>query len=697
MPNKLLLRQAFDQAVLDLNSLRNTGLLSGPWYHSTGSYTFEAGYRALQDQLGGQDNADQLYPTVRVISSPVGSGKTSFAVAFIAACVRTSPDIGCVLVLDQIEKCEEKYQELNALIPGRVALWTTEHNIHTQRDLARHQVAIVTHKHYGGKRSQNAKHWYSAFGLVPRTLTVVDERIQTMHRVDIKQTDTAEVYHRVVADNNPKSAEAAKHLHNLLRFMTDGAKLGDRNLETPITGGAAWSAARDCRWFNTEEAKEYMERPPAGACRDEHWAADQSQLEAVFEFGLALAMNYAFVCRKKGSADDTGETTHFIGYRHKFALPWGSLVLDATAAIDGVTRLCSDWERLEPVNDAQYHNLIVRHTPSIHTGKLKNYIQSPKNRKLFVRWMEQVITKYVRPGAKALIICRKDLLDSYGDVPKQEGSEVFHWNVNDRLCATLNWGAGVGSNTYREATTVLCFDEFYLPKDAAICTAQGLRGHEATEGDLSEMKTLNSKAAAVDLIWDGWLDKHLKQMALRGSARIIDDQGACAPQTLIITTHRPGLKKRMQRLFPGCKFITDPPLGNSEGIASGAMPKHRRQRKDTGRRPMLDQVVEWLSTVPEGVTRVGLNDAAKRLKMQPRDLSKNIGRTLERLVEALARIGWRYVSNKGCKGSWFERVLAPEPLSSFADSGPAADLRKYPQASRFRPRTPFGQIPSKAL
>jgi hypothetical protein len=134
------------------------------------------------------------------------------------------------------------------------------------------------------KRSQNAKHWYSALGLVPRTLTVVDERIQTLHRVDIKQTDAAEVYHRVAADNNPKSAEAAKHLHNLLRFMTDRAKLGGRNLETPITGGAAWSAARDCRWFNTEEAKKYMERPPAGACRDEHWAADQSQLEAVFEF-----------------------------------------------------------------------------------------------------------------------------------------------------------------------------------------------------------------------------------------------------------------------------------------------------------------------------------------------------------------------------------------------------------------------------
>ena len=51
------------------------------WCQSTTSYTFEAGYRTLQDSLDKPRRTKQRYPTVRVISSPVGSGKTSFAVA----------------------------------------------------------------------------------------------------------------------------------------------------------------------------------------------------------------------------------------------------------------------------------------------------------------------------------------------------------------------------------------------------------------------------------------------------------------------------------------------------------------------------------------------------------------------------------------------------------------------------------------
>jgi hypothetical protein len=34
LPDRQALGQAFDQAVLDLNTLRNTDLLSGPWYQS---------------------------------------------------------------------------------------------------------------------------------------------------------------------------------------------------------------------------------------------------------------------------------------------------------------------------------------------------------------------------------------------------------------------------------------------------------------------------------------------------------------------------------------------------------------------------------------------------------------------------------------------------------------------------------------
>jgi hypothetical protein len=209
LPNKEVLRAAYDQAIRELP---HADLLSGPWYQKTAQHIFEAGYRALQDslELKTKRQAKQLRPTIRVISSPVGSGKTSFATAFIAACVRTSPEISCVLVLDKIDKCEEKYSELQTLIPGKVSVWWKEQDHFEHDQLAQRQVGIVTHKHYAGSKSDNAKHWHGPNGWTPRTLTVIDEAIDFLHRVDIKQTDASDVYQRVAS--LPRSE---KHMSNV--------------------------------------------------------------------------------------------------------------------------------------------------------------------------------------------------------------------------------------------------------------------------------------------------------------------------------------------------------------------------------------------------------------------------------------------------------------------------------------------------
>jgi hypothetical protein len=44
---------------------------------------------------------------------------------------------------------------------------------------------------------------------------------------------------------------------------------------------------------------------------------------------------------------------------------------------------------------------------------------------------------------------------------------------------------GIGANDWREADVVLLFDYHYLPQRIVIATAQGLMGHNATEGILS--------------------------------------------------------------------------------------------------------------------------------------------------------------------------------------------------------------------
>src|SRR6516162_1154054 len=101
-------------------------------------------------------------------------------------------------------------------------------------------------------------------------------------------------------------------------------------------------------------------------------------------------------------------------------------------------------------------------------------------------------------------------------------TERYEWEIEGRkLCAT-NYGKGIGSNAWKDADVVFLFDEFFLPRRIAAATVQGLRGHKANEGALALMKTVNSKAEAIDLIGEGHRLRWTKQMALRGRGRYYD-------------------------------------------------------------------------------------------------------------------------------------------------------------------------------
>ena len=71
---------------------------------------------------------------MHTLSAPAGAGKTSFSYALIAAVTREAEEnpaapFGCVFVVDQIERADTAYRELSELLPGKVAVWTSEHDV----------------------------------------------------------------------------------------------------------------------------------------------------------------------------------------------------------------------------------------------------------------------------------------------------------------------------------------------------------------------------------------------------------------------------------------------------------------------------------------------------------------------------------------------------------------------------------------
>ena len=133
-PDREALRALFDEAVQEINQSRHDTKLTTDFYAQTGNGVFEAGYLALSDYCMGTKAPQRLH----VVSAPAGGGKTSFSYALILAVTRyaeRTPDApyGCVFVVDQITKADEVYRELNALLPGKVAIWTKDHDPNARR------------------------------------------------------------------------------------------------------------------------------------------------------------------------------------------------------------------------------------------------------------------------------------------------------------------------------------------------------------------------------------------------------------------------------------------------------------------------------------------------------------------------------------------------------------------------------------
>jgi hypothetical protein len=129
IPDRKMLRALYDDAIKQINLSRPTIDLTTGFYAETGNAVFDAGYLALSDYCKGSAGQRRLH----VVSAPAGGGKTSYSYALMLALTRHADQQldaphGCVFVVDQIKKADEAFNELNALMPGKVAVWTNEHD-----------------------------------------------------------------------------------------------------------------------------------------------------------------------------------------------------------------------------------------------------------------------------------------------------------------------------------------------------------------------------------------------------------------------------------------------------------------------------------------------------------------------------------------------------------------------------------------
>jgi hypothetical protein len=471
--------------------------------------------------------------------------------------------LGCLFLTDQRERADDTYRELAKLLPGKVAVWTSEHDPtrkvsererkvkdiaarFTVDELAHYPVVVTTHAFFQGARGAKAREWLVDGRKQPRALTLVDERPNEVAVFETLLSEAEQVREYVQADEENRDT-IEPHISTLVKFMQDRSHCSS-DLEKPTDDKEAWAVREDLQWFRTEAAARYANGAEARYRKLN--GGKELPISQVFAFARSLAENYAFIARSHGGKGGT----RFIGYKSDLVLDHGQVLLDATADLDGVQQVVAH-RVLQPTPSGRYDRLDIVHVPPPTRQRLSTFFVHAKNRREYAGWMREVILEHMEPGQRGLVVCKKRLFDDenvpgdLGGTATDDGTYMI--DIEGRELAFTWWGEGIGSNKWQEADVVFLFDEFYKPRRVVISDAQALRRHKATEGDLAAMKTQNSRAPAVDALSEGHLLRWSKQMCLRGRARNFDEHGICGKQKLVCSGDKQRLLRNVQVLFPG--------------------------------------------------------------------------------------------------------------------------------------------------
>ena len=331
-----------------------------------------------------------------------------------------------------------------------------------------------------------------------------------------------------------------KPLLDFIRIQSE--RIGNA-IEGPNDGAEEWRVAFELRWFATEEAEQFVRNN-----------REIKNLDKVFGLAAQMYNTCAFIYRRGGG--DNG--TYFMAYRPAATPSGSSVLLDATADIDGVGDLCA-WRAPVRVPSVRYPNLHIVHAEPYTRKNLRDFFSKQANRRKYVEHAKKIIREIMPAGSRGLIVCKKDLVDQ-GDLPKTtptvtqvgEQPNPFTWDFEGRKLAVTWWGGhGIGANDWKTADYVFQFGEHILPQRTMFAMVQGLRGHTAMEGMLSTPQSSNRTPPEVNLATEGHLLRFMKQMGMRGRARSFDQDGVCGKQVLVLTCDFERLLVHADQLFPG--------------------------------------------------------------------------------------------------------------------------------------------------
>jgi hypothetical protein len=667
--NKDRLWTAYDEAVTKINAKRN-GLLNGPLYRQMQRLVFDTAYVALADTVSAP-----AQPRMHVLSALPGTGKSTFSNAWAAAIVARGGSV--LFVVEQMETADQRYRDLTEILPGQVAVWTTDHRKGNRsptkvknpaaqfhkNELKDYPIAICTHEGFKRDEAHLFRNWQAkragGSGTTERrTFIVIDEMVKevTQYTVSIEAIARAVALTQQDESSPPEAIAALDTLHS---FLVDRAQ--KREPIDTLSGQAVRELVATIAWFTSAEAERYAE--------------GREGLTAVFGFARCLSRGWAFI------TTDGGVTT-LTGYDNNLPIEHGTMQLDGTAKLCGYEQLSLPDRVILPGPVVSFGGLraVIEKPPT--KQHLAKYLTKADNLLTYRNWMIEVITRHSKRGQKVLVVCKKALIDmkafpawdhnnpnwrrinyqtEFGyELPLSSNGEDGSGSCAPVVHVSVQWwgGPSTGHNAWQEADAVFLFDANWAPRHKVLADMAGLYRVPANSpnGPIAEMGSLRKQS-------DRFRDYKLRcmmaahvQAACRGNLRRWDhialfrrkgDDGSqhptlilpqCGEQLLVCGLDDDAwLWENWAEMFPGA------PLPISTGPRRTTVPKGYKK--------------DWAGLLLELLSQPGL-PATVTTRWIGEQLGRKWGDIRKPALAALTALeaaGWRYRPGRGSAPGVFER------------------------------------------
>jgi hypothetical protein len=494
-------------------------------------------------QAANDVKLDNINSPIRIIPATTGAGKSTAVIGLIAAKYAADENYTAAFVCNTIKEADKVYHTLKEYIEEEdIYIHTSAHSSinHLKtlsnygEDIANHaktnrslksilstkRIIVCTHQHWineGLMGSDKGVRIYK--GNTQRSNVFVDEMPSLCSIEEVRPSDILFLQELLECHND--WTEAYEVIKRVYARLSIAAK----------RTGAPYEAQSI---FTADEYDKISTINLNTLQEDE----DTQQIKSILQFLKNASEGKAFIARGHRNGETVSghkQRIAFLSFNSNIHPHAGLIILDATAEYSALR---------------DHPNVKLTNVPTVDYSRLRlTHIEAPKEYKDVARrgansktdadylaWIKKTVSSNTDAGENVLVVAHKRFC------------KQLHGNklpIGGRTIYVTHWGTGIGSNEWKDCSSVFLFAELHLPKLVYISTAAAVQDRAITATDISNN--------IVNRTGENHRLHLLKQLGCRGLVRNIDENGCAAEMKLFTSMDRGLLLRDYRKVFPNTR------------------------------------------------------------------------------------------------------------------------------------------------